>query len=187
MVTRMAEKIPTNQGVQISGPWTAKEIQTMRSMAALGAQAIAESLGRSLWSVRNAARRHRISLRRTGVRVGLVLGQPRRRGVSFAEGRFHGRRVEILAQIRQDVLAGRIDPSRLEQEVRRRVSLLEGAPLCPSCAMNPQERATGLCDDCHIKSLADAHRSHDMGQQAQRELWRERQRKVRRRRKGDSR
>lgn len=159
----------------------------MRKMASLGAAAVAEALDRTEASVRKAASRNRISLRRTGIKGGLVLGQPRRRGVSFAEGRYHSRRVELLKKIREDVIAGRIDPGRLEQEIRRRTAVLEGAPLCPSCVRNPQERPTGLCDDCHIGSLAEAHRSHELRQDAQRELWRERQRKVRRSRKGDTR
>lgn len=105
-----------------------------------GARTVAQMLGRSLRSVKAAAHRQRISLRRRGERRGSVLGQPR--GVS------------IQAAIRSDVVDGRVDATALA--VRMRIDSEAG--LCPSCARRPATvTMTGLCDVCHLDRLTRAH------------------------------
>lgn len=162
--------------------WTSKEVARLRTVAHLGASGAAEHLGRTMKSVRQAAARHRISLRQPGERRGLVLGQPR--GVSLIEARDAAAHTEALRAVREDVLAGRLDPADLERAARRKYLLERGVALCPGCARNPQEnRSTGLCIPCHLRHLADGHRGLAEAREAQRELWRERQRKARRRRR----
>ncbi len=154
----------------------------LRAVAATGAEAAAIILGRSVASVRTAAARHRISLRQPGERRGLVLGQPR--GQSWARLRDAADLAVAARTVREAILAGEVDPARLERVARRALLIASGAPLCPACATRPQERSTtGLCEDCHLRELARAHREDQSRQEAQRELWRERQRKTRDRRK----
>lgn len=180
----MQEKEVANSGGNNQRLWTLKELDAIRSMANLGAEVIAESLDRSVWSVRKMAYRMRISLRRTGNRTGLVMGQPR--GVSWAAGVHESGRIAALKQLRELIRHGKVDIENLELQARRELRLIEGAPLCPNCVARPQEvEKTGLCTDCHFRSLADAHRSNIERQGAQRELWRERQRKVRRKQRGE--
>jgi hypothetical protein len=179
-------KLRHKSGTQNGGrpaPWTSKELARLRAAAHLGAAGAAEALSRPPESVRQAAKRHRISLRQPGERRGLLLGQPR--GVSLLEARDAASHATALRAVREEVLAGRLDPANLERAARRRYLLERGVPLCPGCARNPQEnRASGLCVPCHLRHLADGHRSEgDEAQEAQRELWRERQRKVRARRR----
>jgi hypothetical protein len=162
----------------IQRDWTTAELSRLRELAAesFGIEAIAELLERSVDSVRSAASRNRISLRRKGITAGILLGQPR--GTSFRRPT-----VEELAELRDDVLAGRIDLPSLERVVLAKAE--PEAELCPSCVARPQEVAsTGLCTQCHLKRLAEAHREVREPSPAQRELWRERQRKSRRRRRG---
>lgn len=148
-------------------------------MADLGAGALAELLGRSVKSVRKAAHRYRISLRKPGSRRGLILGQPR--DMSFLEDREKSISLKAMAILRRDVIEGRLDPVRLERAVHRAYLLATGAPLCPRCTCRPQEQPSGFCRDCHLKVLAQAHRDELTQHEAQQELWRERTRKVRRR------
>lgn len=178
-------------------PWTTRELLELRRLAPLGAQAVAELLGRSVWSVVCAAHRHRISLRREGERAGRMLGEPRPPAAREVEevaaalrdlledlmaGRV-GRRRDLtrqaaaLRQLREDALAGRVDLGRVARRAR---AIGRGDPLCPACARRPQEvRSTGLCEDCHLRALAEAHRLESERAEAVRELDRERQRKHR--------
>lgn len=156
---RLVLKTKANPGTQFQ-PWTVKEVARLRDLADMGAEGVAEELGRTLWSVRNAARKHRISLRRPGIRGGLILGQPR--SVSFADAKLLAAQLQALSRVRADVLAGKVDMGRLEREVRRAHLVARGVPLCPRCAKNPQERAaTGLCEDCHLRELV---RVYELGQ-----------------------
>ncbi len=160
-------------------PWTAKEIARLRELAHLGAGAVAEALERSVMSVKLKAHRQRISLRRPDSHAGSILGQPR--GVSWTSVKTSAGEVAILERIRTGALDGTVDVAKLERRAQR---LYDATPLCPGCARHPQEVAsTGLCEECHLRALAQAHRDEDARQDAQRELWRERQAKVRRQRR----
>lgn len=159
-------------------PWTSKEVARLRELAHLGAAGAAAELGRSVHAVKAMAKRKRISLRRPGERSGLALGQPA--GQSWAR-----RTDPALAALREAILAGDADVDDLEDIARRPLRLAQGAPLCPGCLARPQEvRRTGLCRPCHLRHLAQAHREHQEDRAAQRELWRERQRKHRARQRG---
>ncbi len=139
-------------------PWTTTEIGILRENASLGATALAALLHRSEASVRRAAERHRISLRRPGERRGSVLGQPR--GVS------------LKRQMRDDILCGMVDAAVLAERLR----LDAEAELCPACGVRPvRVTTTGLCRACHLSRLADLHREALAEISAQKELWRERQ------------
>lgn len=132
-------------------PWTTGEIDSLREYARRGegASGIAERLSRSVESVRQAAKRHRISLRREGSTAGLLLGQPR--GVSWA--RFRSGELELRAEI----LDGRIDPAVLEAQVRLIADARDHADLCPACTARPVAPGpTGLCRVCHRRALTDA-------------------------------
>jgi hypothetical protein len=141
--------------------WTGSEIAFLRSHASLGAEEIARELGRSTSSVKSAAKRLRISLRRPGSRRGLVLGQPRS--------------ISLRRELRAGALSGRVSAEALE--ARRRLEELE---ICPSCAAreitNPK---TGLCTVCHKRGLERAHREElerlRAEDAAQRDLWQARQ------------
>lgn len=165
-------------------PWNSKEVQYLRRNASLGAGALAAHLDRPENAVRQKARALRISLRQPGSRSGLILGQPR--AVSFKELKGTLADVAALEAMRRAVLDGTADPNRtarIERLARRQAALARGAPLCPRCTANPQEiDSTGYCEECHLKCLAQAHRDAELIDEAQRELWRERQRKVRRNR-----
>lgn len=153
--------------------WTTKEIAELRRLAPMGAACAADVLGRSVAAVTGQAHKHRISLRRDGETRGLILGQPR--GVSFTQGAF---RTRALLQLREDVLAGRVDMVRMERRARL---LTRGAQLCPTCTRRPVEvDVTGLCEDCHLQVLADTHALEADRLEAERRLDRERQRKHRR-------
>lgn len=137
----------------------------LRTHAEQGAQALAQLLGRSVRSVKNAAYRQRISLRPQGERRGLVLGQPR--GVG------------IKAAIRADVIDGRVDAAAMA----RRMQLDADASLCPSCARRPATvTTTGLCDVCHLDRLTRAHLDEVEKLDAQRALDASRQTLCRARR-----
>ncbi len=155
-----------------SRPWTSKELGELRRLAPLGAETIAELLERSVWSVRKQAQRIRISLRPEGERRGTVLGQPR--GVSMLAD---ARRTRQLRQLREDVLAGRVDVARAE---RRGRAIALGRTDCPSCSVRPIEvESTGFCEDCHLEALALGHALEADRAEAQRGVDRERQRKHR--------
>lgn len=155
-------------------PWSTQEVAQLREFASLGAESVAELLDRSVWSVRMQAARLRISLRRTGSRAGRVLGQ--------AAGE---RTVDdvMLAQWRDDVLAGRIDVRRAE---RRMKAIGRGAPRCPSCGIRPQEvLRTGFCLDCHRELRADMRALEEAANEGRRNVDRQRQRKHRARKEDD--
>ena len=113
----------------------------LRANAQLGAERLAQLLGCTPRAVRMTAHRHRISLRRPGVRCGLVLGQPR--GVSLA------------GEIRDDLVSGRVDPELIAERMRIHAE----AELCPFCARRPvRVHATGLCAVCHKRLLTERHK-----------------------------
>lgn len=154
--------------------WTVTELQVLRQHGNQGAQVVATMLGRSVPSVKAAAVRYRISLRQPGHRRGHILGQP-------TAGRWvdQGADASRLAAIRADALAGVVDLAQLEARVREHVHGPR-RPLCPACGQRPQERAsTGLCEPCHLRELARAHRDELDRREARRELWRARQERSR--------
>lgn len=153
-------------------PWTSKELGELRRLAPLGAETAAAVLERSMRSVKMQAHRLRISLRTEGERRGTLLGQPR--GVSVLAD---ARRARQLKQLREDVLAGRVDVARAE---RRGRAILLGRTDCPSCSLRPIEVvSTGFCEDCHLEALALGHALEADRAEAQRNVDRERQRKHR--------
>lgn len=146
--------------------WTVTELQLLRDNAVHGAHFVAILTGRSVHSVQQAAKRHRISLRRKGERRGSVLNE-RRPG-------------DDPARLR--ILDGAGDARKVANYLTLEAAARRGAQpdLCPSCAARPVERPrTGLCQPCHLMALADAHRHDQARAEAQRELWTERQRKHR--------
>jgi hypothetical protein len=146
------------KGSTIAHPWTTAEIKLLRANSSLGASALAAMLGRTPASVRRAAVRYRISLRASGERRGLVLGQPR--GVS----------------LKRDLRADLARDRRLAELVARNLSLPLDADLCPACARRPiTVHSTGLCSVCHLRKLADAHRDAVAEIEARRELLAARQ------------
>lgn len=162
--------------------WTSGEIQKLRNNAHLGAQACATILGRSVKSVKQKAQRERISLRPPGERRGLLLGQAKHaawmdQGV-ISPGR--------LREMREQAIAGELDLGRLERIIVDRVRNPH-RPLCPWCGTRPAERqTTGLCEPCHLRELARAHREEAERAAARRELDAARQQASRaRRRAGD--
>lgn len=154
------------------GPWTSGEIAQLRAHANEGARAVAELLGRTVESVRTQARDQRISLRRSGERRGVVLGQPR--------GESWGSRSDTR-RIREAMLLGRIDPTAVEETIARLVAE-DPPPLCPLCAARWADHRSGVCRVCHYQALAAAHRDAEALAGAQRELWQARQEKSRTRR-----
>lgn len=157
-----------------STAWTSVEIKTLREHAHLGLVAVALLLGRSEHSVQSAAKRYRISLRRVGERRGKILGQP-------ARGRWTDQTADSarLAAIRSDVLDGSVSIPELERRIRDRI-YGPAKPLCPSCGQREQEKATtGLCEPCHLRELARAHRDEIDRRAARRELAQARQEKHR--------
>lgn len=151
-------------------PWTSTEVQEMRRMAPLGAEAVAEVLERSVRSVRQQAHRLRISLRRTGERRGMILGQPRGRTLDPA--------------LREAVIAGVADPARAES---LGIAKVLGRSDCPACGTRPAEVASsGFCQRCHLEALALGHAMEADTAAAQRKVDRERQRKSRSKRKAAS-
>lgn len=154
-------------------------MRSLREHAHEGAVVVAMMLGRSEHSVRQAAKRYRVSLRRKGERRGLILGQTRR----WADGAQTGVDGSRLAVIREEVLAGAVDMATLEARIRVSVSGPR-RPICPSCCQREQERpSTGLCEVCHLRELARAHRDEVERREARRELWQARQEKSRARRR----
>jgi len=119
-------------------PWTSLEIERLRTNRELGAVALAELLGRSVWSVKRAAYRFRISLRRPGDARGHVLGQSRDLAL----------RAEVREAVRSapDLYADRLRVSR-------------EAAICPECAHRPiQVETSGLCRLCHARYLERLYR-----------------------------
>jgi hypothetical protein len=121
--------------------WTTGDLAVLRANAHLGAEKLARLLACTPRAVRMTAHRHRISLRRPGVRCGLVLGQPR--GVSLS------------GEIRDDLVSGRVDPELIAERMR----IDAEAELCPFCGHRPvRVHATGLCAVCHKRVLTERHR-----------------------------
>jgi hypothetical protein len=138
--------------------WTTGDIAILRTNGHLGAAALASLLGRSEGAVRQAARRHRISLRRRGETRGTLLGQPR--GIR-------------LRDLLPEAVAADRELAALVLE-RQRVD--ETADLCPRCATRPASvKQTGLCPPCHKRRLAEVHRDLIADQEASRDLWQSRQ------------
>lgn len=160
-------------------PWTSSEIARMRAHANLGTAAVAELLGRSVRSVKNKAHRERISLRGDGYRGGLIVGQSRSSSWMSQSGMSPRR----LAEIREQVIAGNLDIGELERRVIDAVRNPQ-RPLCPWCGTRPiQRQTTGLCEPCHLRELARAHRDEAARIEAHRDLDAARQQASRARRK----
>lgn len=139
--------------------WTTGELTKLRESAGLGASELATMLGRSVQSVRSAAQRNRISLRRSGSRRGLVTGQLR------------GGHID--PQVREAIVSGRLAADALLS----RMELQHTGDVCPCCGRHPvQVRSTGWCRVCHLRAQAEASRELLEELEAQRETWRERQR-----------
>lgn len=161
-------------------PWSSKDVQVLRDKAHLGAHVLADLLGRSPRSVQQAAHRHRISLRRAGSKRGALLGQPKGTAWLSQRGNISER---TLTEIRERVLDGTLDLTAVEAQVQR---MLAGQqrPLCPNCVEREQTRPNGLCDVCHLRALAEAHRNAIAHQDAFKDYELARQQK-RRAKKGD--
>ena len=139
--------------------WNSAELQTLRAHASEGAAECARILGRSVSSVRQAAHRHRISLRRDGSRAGSVLGQPR--GVS------------LRRDVRDTLVRGRRD-----ELVAERMKLDAEAELCPACGHRPQRvPSTGLCLACHLSRLTELYEEATADEAAMQAAWAARQRR----------
>lgn len=162
-------------------PWSSGELGYLRQHASEGAPAIAEALNRSIESVKNAARRNRISLRREGEKRGLLLGQPKHS--SWMDLRKEGISAPRLEQIRQDALAGLIDLGELERQIAD-IAKGKEPEICPQCTTRYIQRAaTGLCAPCHLKILARLHQDAVDQRNAERQLWAARQENSRNRRR----
>lgn len=160
-------------------PWTSGEIQKLRNNANLGAEACATILGRTVKSVKRKAQRERISLRPPGERRGLLLGQARDTAWMQQPGIAPGR----LKEIREQAIAGELDLGALERRVIDAVRR-PNRPLCPWCSTRPVERqTTGLCEPCHLRELARAHRDEAEKAAARRDLDAARQQASRARRR----
>jgi hypothetical protein len=174
---------PTLPNLIEANPWTSSEIALLRKNADKGARYVAEALGRSVNSVKQMAKRQRISLRRRGSRSGLLLGQPR--GSSWLELRHDGITAERLKALREDVLNGDLDLTVLESQL---VAIAKGKEpdLCPQCATRYVQRAvSGLCAPCHLRILSRLHQDAVDTRNAERQLWAARQENSRDRRRDD--
>ena len=154
--------------------WTMDEIRLLKSSGSLGVETVALLLDRSPQSVRQAAKRYRISLRKPNSKGGLLLGQPRNRSWSKQLGMDPAR----LEAIRQEALSGDVDLAELENRIRDLTS--KNHRICPECVRRPIERpTTGLCEPCHMSLLARAHRDEADRRAARRDLDAARQEKAR--------
>ena len=163
-----------------TAPWSTEELRTLRANAQHGAGAVSAMLGRSEAAIWSAAKRYRISLRRRGETRGKILGQ---RGAWSAISAIDGARLDL---IRSEILEGILVVAVLEARIREEHHGPR-RPLCPACGQRPQERpATGLCEVCHLRELARAHRDEVERREARRELWQARQDKHRRRKRAES-
>lgn len=158
-------------------PWTSADVDFMRRNAEEGALWIALQLGRTVASVRMAANRNRISLRRKGEARGLVLGQPR--SESWRSLRERG--VSNPARIRKAIIDGEMSLDEVEANLR---AIAEGRVVrtCPACGVRDADRPTGWCTPCYTRELARAHRDATDRIEARRELDAARQAKSRARR-----
>jgi hypothetical protein len=116
-----------------SGSWTTTEVAYLRANAELGAAVLAELMDRSEWSVRGAAKRARISLRR-----------PR-----DARGRLFG---ELAVVCLEDLRAAVNEaPSHCSARMDER----RDAELCCQCGHRPVQVArAGLCGPCYARVMA---------------------------------
>lgn len=119
-------------------PWTTDELKLLRD-SDLTVEELAERLGRTSGSVKAAAFRNRISLRRAS-RRGLVIGQPRL-------GRFP-------RAVREAMLEPRIDASVIAKRVKD--DFLNPPELCPTCTYRPVRTKGGECLVCHRRRLTAA-------------------------------
>lgn len=130
--------VALSQGTMSKRAWTTAELACLRENRELGAAALAELLDRSLWSVKRAAYRQRISLRRPGDARGHVLGQPRT--------------LRLRVDARE---AMRMTPDLYAQRLR----VSRQASICPECARRPiQVETSGLCQPCHARHLERLYR-----------------------------
>ena len=149
-------------------PWSTQEVKALQKHATEGLAAVADALGRSSASVRSAASRHRISLRTT--RAGAVLGQPRGVAVDALP--------PLMQELRQKHLAGDRTLEIIEQRVCQ--DARHGTQVCPACGRRPARvQASGLCFQCHVGRLVEAHEERRSELLAQAELWKAQQRSSR--------
>lgn len=164
-----------------SRPWTAGDVEFMRRNADSGALWIALQLGRSVGSVKAAANRNRISLRRKGEARGHLLGQPR--SESWRELREMG--LNNPDKVRQAVIDGDLNLEDVEATLR---AIADGTTnrICPACTVRTADRPTGWCTPCYTRELARAHRDATDRIEARRDLDAARQGKSRARRATDA-
>jgi hypothetical protein len=141
-------------------PWTTTELHTLTTHAHLGANHLAQLLGRTPHAIRLQAARHRITLRPPGETRGIVLGQPRGTTIPTHIRARYIQTPQLATLIELDILT-----------VTR--------PLCPLCATHPQEARTGICRVCHLTALTAAHETRTAIETAERNLAAARQRKHR--------
>ena len=158
VVARASRRIELVQLIGATKEWTTGELASLREHACLGAREVAARLGRSVGSVKAAAYRHRISLRRSGSRRGLILGQPR--GVS------------LRAEVRNELVCGRRD-----ELIERRARLDAEAQLCPACGIRPQRTNAGFCLACTLERQTAHYEELLADQEALRRAWAARQRR----------
>jgi len=138
--------------------WTSAELARLKAMAPLGAEEIARRMGRTVRSVRCAAYRYRISLRRTA--RGTVLGQKVHRGSRFPLDRKKALSLDMTAE---------------EERIRN------GGQLCPACGTRlVTMKATGMCESCHYRRLAQRIRERDDAEESRRGYYREKAKAKRR-------
>lgn len=164
-----------------SRPWTASDVDFMRRNADSGALWIALQLGRSVASVKGAANRYRISLRRKGEARGHLLGQPR--DESWSELRHVG--LNNPDKIRKAVIDGELNLEDVEATLR---AIADGTTqrICPACSVRNADRPTGWCTPCYTRELARAHQDATDRIEARRALDAARQGKSRARRATDA-
>jgi hypothetical protein len=131
-------------------------------MAHLGAQECARRLGRTVWSVRQAAARNRISLRPIGERGGRLLGQPRRHHLprEQREALLSSRNYDRLLAAYTDLMLGK-------------------GELCPACGKRPVSTRDGFCSVCHARRLADMAAERAAEAEERLRVWREVKRRSR--------
>ena len=137
-------------------------MRQLRRLAHLGARECAQILGRSVWSVKQAAARNRISLRATGERRGLLLGQPRgyRLPREQREALLSGRNYDRLLAAYTDLMLGK-------------------GELCPACGKRPISTRDGFCAVCHARRLADVAAERAAEAEERLRVWREVKRRSR--------
>jgi hypothetical protein len=149
--------------VSNGNPWTTAELAYLRKNASLGAVTIAEALRRSVGSVKQAAHRAGISLRRPGSTRGLLLGQARGTKLRYMKK-------TKLEEMRKALANGTIDAvavrRRLDEILAGRV---DGA-LCSRCT---RERAgkSGFCRPCHVEGLIEAYEREKTYADRTAEVW----------------